>query len=179
MNYLTKVFETRGDAERVFAKLETIGVTQSQISILATDNARNRHFSIENTTKAEEGAVSGGTVGGLAGAIVGALTSASAIFIPGMNVIVSGYLVSILAGLGAGAVTGGLLGALVGLGFPEHEAKLYEDELKNGNILLAVKPIDDTQRKRIQEILDVVKPDYEGTNVVSNTSYNRQSGMNA
>ena len=43
-----------------------------------------------------------------------------------------------LAGIGSGGVLGGLIGALVGMGIPEFEAKRYEGRIKNGGILLSV-----------------------------------------
>lgn len=43
-----------------------------------------------------------------------------------------------LAGLGVGAATGGLIGALVGMGIPEYEAKRYEGRVKEGSILVSV-----------------------------------------
>lgn len=154
MDHVTAVFETRTEAEMALQKLEAIGVTDSQISLLATDEARGQHFNIENSTKAEEGATTGAILGGLAGAVAAAFLSAGAIAIPGANLIVSGYLVSAVAGLGAGATAGGIVGALAGLGFDEHEAKLYEEDIRSGNILIAVKPVDSDQRKRVKEILD-------------------------
>jgi hypothetical protein len=43
-----------------------------------------------------------------------------------------------LAGVGVGAAAGGLIGALVGMGIPEYEAKRYEGRVKNGGILVSV-----------------------------------------
>ena len=43
-----------------------------------------------------------------------------------------------LAGAGVGGMVGGVTGALVGMGFPEYEAKRYEGRVKNGGILLSV-----------------------------------------
>ncbi|MDB5728952.1 MAG: hypothetical protein JWQ00_2157, partial [Noviherbaspirillum sp.] len=43
-------------------------------------------------------------------------------------------------GAGAGAATGGLLGALIGWGIPEERIKHYESGLKQGGILMGVKP---------------------------------------
>ncbi len=43
-----------------------------------------------------------------------------------------------LAGVGAGAAAGGLTGALVGLGIPEHEARFYNEELVKGAMLVGV-----------------------------------------
>jgi len=43
-----------------------------------------------------------------------------------------------LSGAAAGATLGGVTGALVGLGIPEVEAKLYEGRVNGGNLLIAV-----------------------------------------
>ena len=45
-----------------------------------------------------------------------------------------------MAGGGAGALTGGLIGALVGHGIPEEHAKHYEQGLKEGGIVMGVNP---------------------------------------
>lgn len=157
MDNVSAIFESRFSADEALTRLEAIGVTNEQVSVLATDQARSRHFKLENTTKAEEGAATGATIGGLAGAVAAGLLSAGAVAIPGMNLIVSGYLISAAAGLGVGAATGGMVGALVGLGFPEHEAKLYEKELKGGNILVSVKPVDSKQKDSVQKIFEDVQ----------------------
>jgi hypothetical protein len=43
-----------------------------------------------------------------------------------------------LSGAAVGAAAGGIAGGLIGLGFPEIEAKRYEGKIKAGNILLSV-----------------------------------------
>ncbi|MBV8864097.1 MAG: DUF3341 domain-containing protein, partial [Acidobacteriaceae bacterium] len=43
-----------------------------------------------------------------------------------------------LSGIGSGGVLGGVIGALVGMGIPEYEAKRYEGRIKEGGILLSV-----------------------------------------
>jgi hypothetical protein len=157
MDHVTAIFESRADAEAALDELDSVGVTAGQVSVIATDEARSRHFEIKNNTKADEGATTGAALGGLAGAVLAGMASAGAIAIPGLNVVVSGYLVSALAGFGVGAAGGGILGALVGLGYPEHEAKLYEDELGSGNILITVQPADSAQRKEVVRILDAAR----------------------
>ena len=47
-----------------------------------------------------------------------------------------------------GGAAGGLIGGLVGAGFSETEAKLIEDELKDGNIVIGVLH-DDADRVRL------------------------------
>ena len=52
---------------------------------------------------------------------------------------------------GAGAVAGGLIGALVGLGIPESNAQAYEKILREGGIALGVVPRSDEEAKEIKE----------------------------
>lgn len=156
MSYVLGTFKTRIAAEDTIQKLEAIGVEEEQLSLVVTDETRGKSFNIKTSSKTDEGLALGATAGGTAGAILGTLATASAIAIPGLNLVVVGTAVSALAGLGAGAATGGLLGALIGSGIPEHEAKIYEDEIKNGSILLAVSPKDDEQKDQIKEIFENV-----------------------
>jgi uncharacterized membrane protein len=150
---ITAVFEARVQAENALRKLEQLGLTRDDVTLLVSEDARKRHFTIEKGSKAEEGAVAGASIGGLAGALFMAMTTTGAMAIPGLNIIASGALIGGLAGLGAGAATGGLVGTLVGLGVPEHEAKLYEDSINKGAILLAVEVRDDMRAKKVKEAL--------------------------
>jgi len=63
--------------------------------------------------------------------------------IPGLGLVIAGPLAAAAAGAGAGAATGGLLGALVGWGIPEERVKHYESGIKQGGILMGVKPRSD------------------------------------
>ncbi len=154
MSLVTATFKTRMAAEASLRELEMIGITDDQISLVVTDETRGNSFNIEEGTKLDEGAAAGATAGGIIGALIGSLATATAIAIPGLNIVVAGTVVSALAGIGAGTVTGGLLGGLIGSGIPEHEAKIYEDHIKNGSVLLAVKPKDGDQKKQIKEIFE-------------------------
>ncbi len=151
---ITATFKTRDAAFAAINQLEAVGVTQEQISVVVTDETRGRSFNIDEGTKADEGAAAGATFGGIVGGVLAALAGAGTVVFPGLNLVVAGAVVSGLAGAGAGAATGGLLGLLVGAGIKEHEAKIYEDEIKTGAILLAVKAQDNDQKKTIEDILD-------------------------
>ena len=48
---------------------------------------------------------------------------------------------------------GGLIGALIGMGIPEYEAKRYEGHLKSGGILLSVHCDTSDEIKRSKELL--------------------------
>jgi len=83
----------------------------------------------------------GAGIGGALGAIAAAVAAiGTSIAIPGLGIVVAGPLAAALAGAGAGGLTGGLVGALVGAGIPEERVKHYESGIKEGGILLGVKP---------------------------------------
>jgi hypothetical protein len=48
---------------------------------------------------------------------------------------------------------GGLVGALVGLGIPEYEAKLYDGRLKDGDVLLSVHCSSSEELSRARDLL--------------------------
>jgi len=58
-----------------------------------------------------------------------------------------------LAGAGIGAATGGIVGALIGLGIPEENARIYEDRIKAGDYLLMVSGNDDDIMSRTESIM--------------------------
>jgi len=152
---ISKTFKNRSEAEDAMRALERIGVGSEQISLIVSDEVRRRDFraaGIEDIDNADEGALAGAGIGGVAGAVLSVLATASALTIPGLNLVVAGPLVAALAGLGAGGIAGGLVGGLIGAGIPESEAKTYEKALKDGNVLLAVEPTDDAQRAQIKEV---------------------------
>ncbi len=152
---VTATFKNRQSYEDAIRRLEDIGVKHDQISMVVTDETRHNHFKIEDASKVDEGTAAGAAVGGLLGTALSLLTAAGVMVIPGVNLVVAGSLVAALAGLGAGAVTGGLVGGLIGAGIPEHEAKLYEEEIKSGGVLLAVRSRDDEEKRRIKRALEI------------------------
>ena len=153
--FVTATFRTRLAAEDALRRLEALGVTDSQISMITTDNTRGAHFNLEEHSQVDQGVAGGATAGGLIGAALGALAIAGTIVVPGLNLIVTGAYVGALAGLATGAVAGGLVGGLIGAGIPEYEAKVYEKEIRNGAILIAVEPRDNAQREEIKKSLEM------------------------
>jgi len=150
---ITAVFKTHAEADAALRTLDQAGFTKEQVTLLVTEETRGKHFGIDEHTKTGEGAATGAAIGGLAGAIYMGLATAGALVVPGLNIVVYGTLIGALVGLGAGGATGGLVGALVGLEIPEHEAKLYEDAIRNGAILIAVKADDAAAVDKVNAIL--------------------------
>ena len=152
--FMTATFKTRMAAEEALRRLEAIGITDKQISIVSTDETRGRSFNLETKNHADEGVAGGATAGGLIGAALGALAIAGTLAIPGLNMVVTGSLVGSLAGLATGAVAGGVVGGLIGAGIPEYEAKIYEEEIRSGSILLAVEVRDSQQKNSVKKVLE-------------------------
>lgn len=150
---VTATFKTHEEAEDALRKLELLEVRDSQISVVLTDEARKGTFNLETNSKVDEGMAGGATFGGIVGAVFGALAAAGTLAVPGLNLVVTGPLVGALAGLAAGATAGSLVGGLIGMGIPEHEAKIYETEVKNGAILVAIKAKDGDQKKQIKDAM--------------------------
>ena len=57
-----------------------------------------------------------------------------------------------LGGAAVGTAAGGVVGALVGMGIPEFEAKRYDAKIREGNILISVHTEDSKQRDVAKDI---------------------------
>lgn len=146
-NWVGASFSDRDNAERAYHSMTTRGYNRDDIHLMMSDNTRQKYFSDANTdlgSKAMEGAGTGGAIGTAAGAILGALAAIGTnVLVPGLGLVVMGPLAGALAGAGAGGITGGLIGALIGAGIPEDRAKEYENDIKNGRIVMGVNPRSD------------------------------------
>src|ERR1700741_4095699 len=130
------------------------GFPSDDISALLPDNLGSRPIATEKSTKAPEGAATGGGSGAVLGGALGLLAGIGALAIPGVGpLIAAGPIMATLAGVGVGAAVGGLTGALIGLGIPEYEAKRYEGRIQKGGILLSVHCDTSEEIKRAKEIM--------------------------
>jgi hypothetical protein len=140
----TGLFRDRDSAERAYQDLVARGYESNDINVVMTDEARKRHFAGGATSdlgnKALEGAGVGAGVGAVTGGALAAIAAAATVAVPGLGLVVAGPIAAALAGAGASAVTGGAIGALVGAGIPEDRIKEYESGLKEGGIVMGVKP---------------------------------------
>lgn len=146
-HWVTGTFADRDSAERAYNLMLSRGYDEEEINLLMSDETRQRFFSDEEGAdrelgnKALESAGVGGAIGVTAGAILAAVVAiGTSIAIPGIGLVIAGPIAVALAGAGAGGLTGGIIGALIGWGIPEEQAKLYENDLKNGGIILGVMP---------------------------------------
>jgi hypothetical protein len=139
--------KTVEQAENIVLELKQAGFTSNDISALLPDKRGTKDFAHEHNTKAPEGATTGGVAGLGVGAAVGWLAGIGALAIPGVGpFIAAGPIMAALGGAAVGTAAGGIIGALVGLGIPEFEAKRYDAKIREGNILISVHTDDGDQK---------------------------------
>lgn len=145
---LVGLFRDKENAEKAYNDLRDMGYSADEINVVMTNDTRKRYYSdkdresnSEMGNKALEGTGAGAAIGGIAGGIAGAIAAVGTnLLIPGLGLVVLGPLAAGLAGAGAGGITGGIIGALIGAGIPEEKARIYNEALENGSILLSVNP---------------------------------------
>ncbi len=153
------IFRDRSSAEKAYNSLHERGYSKDDVHLMMSDDTRREQFNDEYDAertelgdKAMEGAGVGSAIGGTAGAIIGAIAAiGTSVALPGLGLIIAGPLAAALAGAGAGGLTGGLVGALVGSGIPEEHAAEYEQGIKNGGIVMGVKPRNAEDAKYFEE----------------------------
>ena len=135
--YLTGLFPDRDSAERAYKGVVDHGYNKDDINLVMSDETRKRHFSsgtgttTELGTKAAEGAGVGAGIGGTLGAIAAAFAAVgTTIALPGLGLVIAGPVAAALAGAGAGGAAG-------------ERVKQYESGIKEGGILMGVRPRSD------------------------------------
>lgn len=147
------IVKSPDQAHQVLRELKLLGFSADDVSILFPDQGGSRDFVHERQTKAPEGAVTGASAGGLAFGTVGLLVGLGALVIPGFGPLLAvGPLFAALSTGAVGAAVGGITGALVGLGFSEFVAKMYEGKLGDGNTLISVHTENRADIERVKKV---------------------------
>jgi len=134
------VFEDRRKANDAVQALRQAGFRDDQIGVagkFAEGADAAAGTDTETGSKWEEGAVTGVLTGAGLGALVGLGIMAGVIPVLG-PVIAGGTLAMLAANAAGGAAIAGLVGALVGAGIPEEEARYYESEFHSGRTIVTV-----------------------------------------
>lgn len=151
---LTGMFSDRESTESAYNNLHERGYSKEDIHLLMSEDTRKKQYADTDTeigTKAAEGLGKGSAIGGTVGAIAGVIAAiGTSLVIPGLGLVIAGPLAAGLAGAGAGGVTGGIIGALVGAGIPEERARIYEEGIKKGNVVVGVHPRNDEDEAYFQ-----------------------------
>jgi hypothetical protein len=148
---LTALFNNREDADSAYEWLLKNGHNSSDVHLLMSEETRQKYHYAEatelETTEADAivGLETGAAVGGGLGAALGIVAAVgAAVIIPGMGLAVAGPLA------GAGGLVGGALGALYGSSVPEGEAHKLEQKIREGSILISVRPRSDEDAELIE-----------------------------
>jgi hypothetical protein len=141
---MTALFRDRDSAERGYGTLTSRGYGKNDMSLLMSEETRNRDFGSDSArtelgTKAAQGAGAGAVTGGGLGALLAGLAAAG-IAVPGLPIIAMGTLAAALTGAVTGGSLGALIGGLIGYGIPEDRARQYDRGIREGGIVMGVTP---------------------------------------
>jgi uncharacterized protein (TIGR02271 family) len=162
------LFDTFNEAQECVRDLESNGFTNSDISVVASEEAQKLDTGTIDTSAGNvgSGAAAGAAIGAVGGGAIGLLASLGLFAIPGLGpILAAGPLVAFLTGAGIGAAAGGIIGALTGMGIPEEEAGLYAEGVRRGGSLVTVQTASDELANRAVDIMnrhDVVDIDERG-----------------
>jgi len=168
---ITRLFDTRSDAENAVRELETMGIPHSDISIVANQAETDGHGTVSGTASEaahetgaavrsadDQGDVTRGTnTGAILGGAGGLLAGLGLLAIPGLGPIVAaGWLLTTAAGAGigaaGGAATGGIVGALRHAGHTEGDANVYSEGVRRGGTLVSAR-VDDSRLSDAEALL--------------------------
>jgi len=130
------LFSSRGEAEKAVTELKRVGFRDDQISLVG------KHVDAEVMDDDNSLAGTGAATGAAIGAGTAAMASLGMSFgvIPIIGPILAvGPLAAALISAAGGLAAGTFIGALLGLGIPEHEAVYYQGEVRSGRYLVAVR----------------------------------------
>lgn len=159
---VTALFSDRNSAERAYRAASELGYDKADITVVISEESRNRHFpdqspaselaakASEGTSKTPEGADLGGPVSGTVGTLAPAAAAVGTVLlIPGM--IFAGPIAVALAAAAAVGLAGGLVGALAKWGIPAERVQEYEVGVREGGIVLGVKARNTADAGRLEE----------------------------
>lgn len=137
------IFDNQSKAERGVKELRHAGISDDKISVVQ----RNSEETSDSDALKHDSKGAGVAKGAAAGGAVGAVAGLVALAIPGLGpFIAAGAIGQALGAAGSaalasgivGAAAGGLAGALVDYGISEDDAKLIEQRLNEGAVLVTV-----------------------------------------
>ena len=158
---VTGLFRDAESAERAIAAVTSRGYAPTDINVVIDDDVRQRYVDAHGAqgsaiaNKATEPIDLGGPAGGALGTFFTAVTAVGTfLLVPGL--IIAGPVAQALAAAGAAAVTGGLIGALHDWGIPHERVQRCEAAIKDGGVLLGVKPRTDEDARIIERLWEAI-----------------------
>jgi hypothetical protein len=157
-DFETNIFYEQTPAEAAIDRLYSLGYGKGDIGVMMDDKTHERALASYTLAKGSEGVATGATIGGALGALIAGIAATGSIaVIAGTGgaaaPFVVGPLAAALAGLGVGATSGGIIGGLIGLRVGETRAKEYEQGIREGGIVIAVRPKSKEHRDNVRRAL--------------------------
>lgn len=155
MKTIVGLFDDFAQARSAAVELERMGVSHNDISVLA-NNETGAHG--DNNAVADHGMGHAMTkdagVGAEIGGVIGLLAGLSLFVIPGLGFLAgAGWLAGMFTGAGIGAVAGGLVGVLASVGVPATDAAYYNEGVRRGGTLVAVRA-EDASANNLAQVLN-------------------------
>jgi hypothetical protein len=147
--FVTALFRDRLSANAAVEQLVQARFSRDDIGVMVSESTLGRELGVSRS-----GAP---CASGVFGAIVASLVAVGSMAFPSLGVRAAGPLAPAL--VGAAAAAGSLLGALVGAGLPETEARLAADRLHGGAILFAVRVDQADDARLARELLKLAGGD--------------------
>ena len=162
METVVGIFNSFADARRAAAILQSIGISESRITVLSPRTRESEIDARIPTTDTEQpgmGAALGGTVGAALG-VAGGLEAGAAVaslLIPGVGpVLAFGLLGAAILGVGgaaAGTLAGHAIEDEIAAGVPRDEVFVYEDALRRGRSVVLAFADSDKAAEKAREAL--------------------------
>lgn len=166
MRTIIGVFANHSYAQETMEELEKRGFSPEDISVIMKDSRVDAGVTTGHDygSNVAKGAGSGVATGAILGGLTGLLVGIGALALPGIGAFLiggplaaalglSGAAAATVTGATTGAVAGGLLGALTGLGLTREQAIAYEEQIKEGAVLMAV-PVAEESEGDVRGILE-------------------------
>jgi hypothetical protein len=160
---VTGLFKDRSSAERAWRAAVDLGYRSDDINLMLSEESRAQMFGSEQSAglsaKAAEAAETpskaaekmGGPTGGHVGMIAPVLAAVGTLLLIPGGVIAAGPVAIALGAAGAVGVAGGLVAALTNWGVPKSRIELYESGIRNGGVLIGVKPRSEEDANKLVE----------------------------
>lgn len=148
-------FRKESDAELYFNTLKNHGYSEKDINVFMSERTSKKfdNTDLDTTPSAISGVGTGSAIGGTLGAIAGAILAAgTSAVVPGLGIIVAGPILLWVSGAGLGGITGGIIGLFASLGIGNDYAKIYQEAINDGHVVIAVDPRADDITKIKQQI---------------------------
>jgi uncharacterized protein (TIGR02271 family) len=157
MSNVIGVFDNSPQAHKAVERMIDAGLDRDQISLVTRDSDHEK--AAGTTTEHTSGAGKGAGIGAALGGVGGLLAGLAGLAIPGIGPIlaagpIAAAIGGALGGAGLGAAAGGIIGALTDMGVPEDEARHYEDQVRQGKILVTVRTDNDNEADRASDIME-------------------------